>query len=45
MTAVVEPRTALLGERARQSLPAKVADPAALRNVAVLVVAAPKKAF
>jgi len=37
VTVTVKPRGALVGERARQSLPAKIIDLTAITNVAVLV--------
>lgn len=37
MSAAVEPRAALQGERARQSLPAKITSPNAVAKVSVLV--------
>ncbi len=37
MSTSVEPRGALVGERARQSLPPKITDPDAITKVSVLV--------
>ncbi|CAN5903955.1 hypothetical protein BH23ACT2_BH23ACT2_28330 [soil metagenome] len=43
MSAAVEPRGALVGERARQSLPAKITDPDAITKVSVLVATSTRK--
>lgn len=39
----VEPRAALVSERARQSLPATITDPSAIIRVSVLLVSSARK--